>query len=380
MAADPETQIRFESGQRTTGWQPFTFSRRSRVVLQGQANGARVEILLDSGAEKTVIDRRLGEALKLARVGAASLDDRRAVASAELVSGLELTIGALHASGLTAVVTDLAAVRSQTGLDVDVILGREIFEQTVIDIDFPGQRISFSHPEGFSPPPSATSTALRPFPSGHGRVIEVGVEDRTVGPLEFDLGSGSAVVLQQPFWTSARLTEGRVVSSSLIGTIGGIRETGLISLRSIELAGIRLTNVETVLAPSRGTLESRMGSGTIGMPVLSQFRLITDYTRQRLYLVPDLAAKPGQLPRNRSGLRVLQEGGSLRVLLVARHSPAEQAGWRAGERIVAIDGRPVDQTYWSSDLWRWSEGTAGTKVSLTLADGTRREIVLQDYF
>lgn len=372
-------QIRFATDKGTTGWQPFTFSRRSRVILHGVANGEPVEILLDSGAETTVVDRRLAEKLHLARTGTATLNDRQSATSADLASGLEVGIGTLRVNGLRPLVADLGAVRHQTGLDVDVILGREVFERTVVDIDFRQQRISFSNPEGFAPPAGAAHTALSRFPAGHGRVVVVRIEGGTNVSLEFDLGSATPIVLEHPFWTSAHLADGRVLSNTLIGTLGGISETAVISLRTIEIAGINLRNVETVLAPARGALEVRLGSGTAGMPIFSRFRIITDYSRSRLYVVGN-PSDGLEVPRNRSGLRVLHEGRSLRVLLVARHSPAEETGWSEGERISAVDGVAVDEGYWSSDLSRWAERPAGTRVSLTLDDGTRRELVLRDYF
>ena len=380
MASIQGTQIEIEGPQNSTGWLPFTFSRRSRILLIGEVNGERAVILLDSGAEKSVVDARLATRIKLRPVGSTTFSDRRSVTTAPLVGGVDLSLGSLHIKGLTALVADLAPIGTMTGMDIGVLLGREIFESAVVDIDFPRERIAFSVVQGFSPPGGAPSTALHRSEAGHGRLIEVTLEDRQRVKLDFDLGSANPIILQHPFWSSTGLASERRVSNSLIGGIGGIREAGLISLRSVALAGVRVRNVDALLEAPRGSLEGRLGSGVIGLPILSQFRIITDYTRERLYLVRDASTEVKELSRNRSGLRVLQEGATLRVLLVARHSPAEKNGWQAGDRIVAVNGHPIDDAYWTGDLWRWAEAPAGTRVTLTTGDGSTREIELDDYY
>ena len=379
MASSQSMQFTIE-GRESTGWQPFTFSRRSRIILAGTANGESIKIMLDSGAEHTVIDRGLAKRIKLRQTSSALLNDRGSVVTVPMVAGLKLRIGSLQINELAAAVADLAPVHAVTGVDVGVMLGREIFEEAVIDIDFAGERISFSRPGAYSPPAHAVSTALKRFEAGRGRVVELILEDRLPVQLEFDLGSASPVVLEHPFWSSAKLVSGRRVSNTLIGGVGTIRQAGLISLTSVTLAGIKIGNVDAVLDGPKGILQSKLGNGTIGMPILSQFRVITNYKQSRLYLISHARTNLTRLPRNRSGLRVLHDGGGLRVLLVARDSPAEQGGWRVGERIVAINGHPVDESYWSGDLWRWAEGPVGTKVMLTLADESSRELELNDYY
>ena len=380
MASNAFMQIEIDSSQNGTGWQSFTFSRQSRVILGGMVNGERIQILLDSGAEQTLIDRDLAARLKLRQISSTTFSDRRSVIASPVVEGPQITFGSLHIDGLSATAADFAPIKAMTGLDVGVLLGREIFEEMVVDIDFARERIAFSQPEGYSPPPGAASAALDVVPAGHRRAVEVVLEDKLPVRLEFDLGSASAVILQQPFWKSAKLTSQRRVSNTLLGGAGGIWEAGLISLSSVTLAGFTLQNVDALLEPPRGVLEGQLGNGTIGIPIWSKFRVIADYSRDRLYLIATAGTNLQGLPRNRAGLRVIQEGPALRVLLVARHSPAERAGWRRGEKIIAVDGHPIDATYWASGVWRWAEAPAETRVVLTLSDGSARELELSDYY
>jgi serine protease Do len=61
----------------------------------------------------------------------------------------------------------------------------------------------------------------------------------------------------------------------------------------------------------------------------------------------------------------------VRVLRVSEDSPAEAAGVRAGDRIMAIDGAPVDSldTLWTR-LW---SGAAEREVRLEIERGQARQ-------
>lgn len=372
--------ISYEGGLKSTGPLPFLFHRRSRIVVPASIKGVPAQVLLDSGAEKTIVDQRLAQQLRLRQVGSTWLSDRRSISDVSIVGGLEAMFGTLRLEGLEAVVADLAPLGRMIGLDLGLILGREIFEDAVVDIDFDKELMSFSDPSEFTPPPGSASAPLTRFEAGHGRVVEVLLEDHEAVELEFDLGSANPIALQHQTWSSMPIFEGRTRSNSLIGGTGGIREVALVSLTSISVAGNVLLDVDCLLEPSRGQLDDRLGEGVLGMPVWSCFRVITDYSRDMLHLSAADVEETRRLPRNRSGLRLLHEGNSLKVLLVAEHSPAAAQGWRAGEVIVRIDDTPVTQDYWSHALCRWAEQPPGSAVSLGLEDGTERRLILADYY
>ena len=84
--------------------------------------------------------------------------------------------------------------------------------------------------------------------------------------------------------------------------------------------------------------------------------------------------------KDRSGLGFAASATDLTVVHVASGSPAAQAGWAAGEHVVAVNDRPIDGSYTQGPLWQWRYGRAGTRVTLKLADGTTRVLKLADYY
>lgn len=371
--------VSYKNDLGATGPLPFNFSRRCRIVLNLAVVGTFTTAILDSGAEQTIVDSRLAQNLQLKPVGTTWFSDRRSVNDVSIVE-LSATFGALCVEGLEAAVVDLAPLSAMTGLEIGLILGREVFEAAVVDIDFNKELIAFAEPSDFEAPAGAAVTPLKRSDAGRGRVVEVQVDDHRRAQFEFDLGSANALAVQHGWWTASGIAAGRPVSNSLIGGTGGIREVALISLPSISVAGHVLHDVDCLLEPPRGALEERLGNGVIGMPVWSSFRVITDYSRDLLYLLDGAPSQKKRLPRNRSGLRVLHGAEGLRVLLVAYQSPAAQAGWQVGDMIVAINGNAVDDNYWTGDLCRWAEAPSGTEVHLQLQKGESRHLVLRDYY
>jgi carboxyl-terminal processing protease len=88
------------------------------------------------------------------------------------------------------------------------------------------------------------------------------------------------------------------------------------------------------------------------------------------------AARERRVGQSGLGLRVAVQGESLAVVAVTPGGPAALAGVRAGDRLVAVDGRPLgprDPGLAASLL----EGPEGSGVTLTLArGGRRREVTL----
>ena len=127
--------------------------------------------------------------------------------------------------------------------------------------------------------------------------------------------------------------------------------------------------------PGTAVFDTDRAGANVGLPLISRFRLITDFPRNRIFLIPGPdAGRP--FDRDRTGLKTRLEDDRWIVDFVAPGSPAEAGGWKAGDAIILMNGRPVVGLAPNE----WTGGPQGSQVSLTLADGTRRLLTLRDYF
>jgi membrane-associated protease RseP (regulator of RpoE activity) len=211
--------------------------------------------------------------------------------------------------------------------------------------------------------------------------VPVSVEGRDTVDFDFDLGSNSPLIIYPHYRDSVQLLAGRRHSQGLSAGVGGMFRPTCATLESIAIGGLSIANVPADFPdPADSSLNSDRVGGNIGLPVFSRFRLLTDYAENAIWLEGDAKALAQPFPRNRAGVIALPAGDRLKVLMVAPGSPAEQSGWKEGMEIVAIDGHKIDAGYRNSRLSRWATQAVGSRVTLTLADNSTKDIVLADYF
>jgi gag-polyprotein putative aspartyl protease len=375
-----ETKVwSFSSGQTSTGWIDFEYFGDSQIFVPASVNGHPVSLLLDSGAGITVIDSAYAAQLKLKPSGTLGVTGMVGQSTLQLTSDVHIKIGSLSLTHITAGIMDLSGVAAQEAHPMPLVLGKEAFNQLIIDIDFQHRKIAFYDPSGYSGPHGATRVAL----GHHGdvRTIPISLEGAPAVPFDFDLGNAGTLIVYPYYRDRTHLLDGRLQTLDMMGGVGGMVEEKLATLKIVEIAGTQMIDVPAAF-PDAGdnAVNSDQTAGNVGLYVLSRFRLVTDYPHGALWLTPDPKAVVEAFARNRAGLDFTPAPDRLAVMLVRPGSPAEHSGWKKGTEVIAIDGHKIDATFSGSALSRWAEQPAGTAVALTLADGTTRQLILADYY
>jgi predicted aspartyl protease len=361
QAPAPHTSTRFE------------FLQDKQILFPVTINGLPAEAWLDSGASATVVDAAFARSIGL------KLEDTpvRARGVAGQVGGVRLAQAALKIADLDlpihrVAVMDFSAVARVVPRPVQVILGREVFENAIVDIDFSTRTLAVLPREGFQPPPVKAiplrrSGGLRSFPIRIGRVHTEAI---------LDLGNAGALLLDRQFADEKRLFEGRPTSTQLSVGADGVRESLVGALNRVQVGGAVFNGVGAVAALGLAS----QAPANVGLEILSRFHVTVDFAGDRLWLQPLSGAENVPFRKNRSGFALVPEGDRLRISHVAPGSPAAKAGFKVGEKIAAIDGQPIAADYAASDLSRWIFRPAGRQVALTMADGSRRTLRLADYY
>jgi predicted metalloprotease with PDZ domain len=108
------------------------------------------------------------------------------------------------------------------------------------------------------------------------------------------------------------------------------------------------------------------------------FKLTLDLGNDRLWLQRN--AKPAEFSKDRSGMFTLLEGDHFNVLHVSPGSPADRAGMKKGDKLVAVGGARVGPDFFNGPQASWARGAPGTEVALTKADGATVTVTLANYY
>ena len=231
----PAPDLRFGAGG-ATPWLPYARRANVPTVRVGIA-GRDVIALIDTGAQYSVIDRRLVEALPPRD---RSLFDMPLVAygvggGTQMGRGttLDAVLPGLTIAKLRAAILDLGPLASGDGLNTPLILGRDVLEHLVLALDPARRHVRLITREAFVRPPDLVSTAVRR--SGGGLIAEVTVEGVAVNAV-VDTGASSLLALDKATAEAAGLLNGRPQQTGTSLVLGGAVQAAVLEARTVTFA------------------------------------------------------------------------------------------------------------------------------------------------
>lgn len=358
-------QVVFKDGASSSGWINFKAYKASSIFFPAKVNGRDVMVLLYGGP--TNLDKSFAASVGLSLAPGGNRDT-------PTIGGVTVTVGMLTLLDLTVAALDVPPHFAKiTGQPVPLMLGAEVFNRTVVDIDYSHERLAFRDPAEFRRPPLSVEVPV--IELGGVRVVPLSINGAPPVQFELELGNVSGPLLVIPSYAEAhKLLEGHPTSQRLSGKF----VEPVVTLDHLSFAGVDFPKAPIALVPD-AALPPASITGGVGLPLLSHFHLLIDYRNNRLFAIPNSGVPKPPFIKDRLGLVAAREGDKLRVTFVAPSSPAEAAGFMKDDLIAALDGKPVAA---ESDLniltLRFAD--PGTRFSLTMADGQVRQIQATDFF
>ena len=372
---------RIEGDAPSTGWIPMERYQERWIYLRGKLNGAETDLVLDSGAGMTVVDRSFAESIGIESSGALAASGVGGTDEAAVASSLSVDLGGLRFDGITAAILDLSSVARRLGRPIPVIFGKEAFHEFVVDVDYPNDRIAFHEPESFTYSGPGHTIDLISADGGH-KLVMLSIEGLPETEFHLDTGSGGTVTLFPHYVDANHLLDGRKLSDTRLGGVGGDMTAKTGSLARVEIAGFELGDVPVTFFPGGdGAFDTQRQQGNLGAGILSRFRTIFDYGQARLILEPGKDWQR-EFRRDRIGITVDSGENGLVVTHVATGSPAAEAEIPLGMVLVSVNGEPLTGTGDVSPNERWwkiASGAEGGTVTFVDGDGAVHEIVRKRY-
>ena len=355
-------------------------------LLLGAHGGAERWFILDTGAQPTLLDAALADSMGVHVTPAGTTTGAgRGVTRVGDAGPLTLDLSGLSFGPVPVRIAPLDSLLGATsGRDIPGIIGSRFFREHVVALDFDSLTVRVSDPRTFVPPRDAAAVPLQvegDIPYARGWLT---TSDGRRVPLRMlvDLGAKSTLLLTEPFIRARHLESAFAarVESPLGAGMGGPTRYAFAraSLLEIATSGVPLRMPQALVGLSvGGTLRSAQYDGLLGADFLGRFRVTLDYARQRMYLEPRMPVPPSA-ELDMSGLYLTSDRATRRFVVqeVRPDSPAQSAGVRPGDAIVALDGRPVAGLSLAAvrSVLRSADGRV---VRLVLArDGVTRDVVL----
>jgi hypothetical protein len=223
------------------------------------------------------------------------------------------------------------------GEQIDGIIGYSLFSRYILKINYDSLKIdicskgSIRYPKGgylFKP-------ILSTLPVQFARI-----KDESQHNMRFlhDIGAGVCLMLSQDFVDdSAVLQKKRKLWPKDGEGIGGKISMNLTIIKELKLGPYRFRNIPTYIFEDAFNVTSYpyLG-GLIGNDILRRFNVIFNYPKRDIHMVPNSHYRD-PFDYSYSGIELYFIDGNIEMGSVAKDSPADQAGIKQGDIVVAVN-------------------------------------------
>ncbi len=356
---------------------PFELAN-GHMYVQAKINGkGPFRLLLDIGGVNVLVPE-VAELLGLVPEGRVPAAGGGAANEyVELAKLRSLDIGGITLTDqLFAVIPLRAYGRRVEGMELDGLVGYELFMRFPGKIDYQKGQVTFYEPSAFRYAGKGTRLPYR-F-NGHVPQVEATL-DGIPGVFDLDTGARSSLTLAGPFWKEHKLDAKYGAKQEVIAGagLGGAARALLGRAGSFKLGDVEIKAPVAMLSTAAGGVFNEGGyAGNVGYGVLHRFNLVLDYPHEQLFVEPNAAAGTPDV-HDRAGLWIERVDKGFELIEVVPGGAGAQAGLKKGDVVVAVDGVPATEIklFQLRDRLR---AAPGTKLRLNLADGREGTVTLKD--
>lgn len=330
---------------------PFELVTRHILIRVKINNSDPLWFIFDTGDKVAIVDLGRAKSLGLNLQGEVNVGG----AGAGTVKGSTVRDASVSVIGVegspqpVVMAIPLDRLQPRFGHDIDGIIGADFIKQFVVEIDYSARVLRLHDKNRFVYSGSGESIPLT-FINGGYPIIEADILVTGRPPIRgrfiLDFGSGGSLALHRPFVEKQSLPAPtqKTIKAMGGGGVGG-KTTGRNGrIESLKFGKFQIDSPLTLFSEdTSGAFANTEIQGNIGALILTKFKALLDYGRERIILEPSASLKDPIAPAA-TGLRIIAEGSdykSFRIEEFLEESPAAEAGFQKDDVVLAVDGRPA---------------------------------------
>lgn len=275
----------------------------------------------------------------------------------------------LHFPGLTIDsldfhINDYQLISQVYGIQIDGIIGYSFLSRYIVQVDYDKEEIlvytqgRFRYAKGgHLMRPSLTYIPIVSSPLRSG-------QRNSTHRYYFDTGAGMCLLLSTQYVKDSALLLRRkvkVIPTEAQG-LGGKMQMFMTTISEFRIGSYAFKNVPTYLFDDVTNITSYPSlGGMIGNDLLRRFNLTLNYARKEIYLMPNTHFRDA-FDYSYTGLIIYLIDGQIEVTDVIKGSPAEKAGFKKGDYILAVNNNFTNNLQIYRDLLK----NIGTRPTMLL--------------
>ncbi|WP_165798398.1 aspartyl protease family protein [Chitinophaga costaii] len=327
-----------------------------------------LQFIFDTGSAGISLDSsaclRLGVAASPSSTVIRGLGGSR---KANFVYNRKLRFPCFELDSLNFHVNDYESISEVYGFRVDGIIGYSLICRYIVQVDFDKEEIRLYPKGNFRYPKGGTMLKLSmnmipvvkaPIRNGKGQAL---------GYYYFDTGAGMCLLLSNQFSIDSSLFKRRKFKRTPTQAEGlnGKVNMDITTMEEFRLGNYTFKNVPTYLFDDEANITQYPSlGGLIGNDLLRRFNLTLNYAQKEIHLEPNSHFRE-PFDYSYTGLIFYLINDRVVVMQVIANSPAERAGFRVGDEVLAVNKIFTNNLM----IYREQLKNTGTKVELLIRRG-----------
>lgn len=260
------------------------------------------------------------------------------IRTVSFVMNEKLLLPKLLVDSLNFHVNDYALLTSVYGMKIDGIIGYSFFRRYIVKINYDTHTMEVYQPGEIKYPRRGymINSTVSNIP-----IFSASLADNrpVTSRFYFDTGAGLYLLLSEKFvGDSSMLTPGKRIINTQAEGLGGKKPMKITTLKQVTVGPYRFKKVPTYIFDDEFNVTAypHLG-GLVGNDLLRRFNLIINYPENKIHLAPNTHFNE-PFDYSYIGLGIFMVDGEVVVEDVIEESPGEKAGFRPGDRIVAVEG------------------------------------------